>query len=447
MKIVIQGGRIIDPANGVDGVYDLLIEDGKIKGMEQSLPVIDGARVINAQGKLVTPGLVDMHVHLREPGREDKETIATGCAAAVAGGVTSLACMPNTVPVNDNKSVTEFILNRAREKNLVNVYPVGAISKGLKGEELSEMAELCEAGVCAYSDDGRPVMNSLLMRRALEYVRLFKLPLISHCEDLNLCADGVVNEGFVSMITGLKGIPCAAEEVMVSRDILLARMTRSTVHIAHVSTVGSVALIRQAKREGIPVTAEATPHHFSLTEELALSFDTNTKVNPPLRSQSDIEALIEGLSDGTIDVIASDHAPHTLAEKEQEYDLAPFGIAGLETLLSVSLTSLYHTKKLDLPTLVAKMTSHPARILKIPGGTLSLGSPADICIIDLEKKFIVDAGKFYSKGKNTPFHGQELTGAPVMTLRAGKIIFSQELLQGPQGEPIAAGTGEHGQLS
>ncbi len=441
---MIQGGRIIDPANGVDGVYDLLIEDGKIKGMEQSIPVIDDARVIDGQGKLVTPGLVDMHVHLREPGREDKETIATACAAAVAGGVSSLACMPNTTPVNDNKSVTEFILNRAREKNLVNVYPIGAISKGLKGEELSEMAELCEAGVCACSDDGRPVMNSLLMRRALEYVRLFNLPLISHCEDLNLCADGVVNEGFVSMVTGLRGIPCAAEEVMVSRDILLARMTKSAVHIAHVSTAGSVALIRQAKREGIPVTAEATPHHFSLTEELALSFDTNTKVNPPLRSQSDREALIEGLSDGTIDVIASDHAPHTLAEKEQEYDLAPFGIAGLETLLSVSLTSLYHTKKLDLPTLVAKMTSHPARILKIPGGTLSLGGPADICIIDLEKKFTVDASHFYSKGKNTPFHGQELTGAPVMTLRAGKVVFPQELHQGLQGEPMVAG--EHGQL-
>lgn len=446
MKTVIQGGRIIDPANGVDGVYDLLIEDGKITGMEQSLPVIDDARVIDAQGKLLTPGLVDMHVHLREPGREDKETIETGCAAAAAGGVTSLACMPNTVPVNDNKSVTEFILHRAREINLVNVYPIGAISKGLKGEELSEMAELCEAGVCAYSDDGRPVMNSLLMRRALEYVRLFGLPLISHCEDLNLCADGVVNEGYVSMVTGLRGIPCAAEEVMVSRDILLARMTRSPVHIAHVSTAGSVALIRQAKREGIPVTAEATPHHFSLTEELVLSFNTNTKVNPPLRSQSDKEALIEGLSDGTIDVIASDHAPHTLAEKEQEYDLAPFGMVGLETLLSVSLTNLYHSKKLNLPTLVAKMTSHPARILKIPGGTLSLGCPADICIIDLEKNFTVDASRFYSKGRNTSFHGQELTGAPIMTLRAGKIVFPQEPHKGPQGETFATTTSEHGQL-
>lgn len=438
MKIVIQGGRIIDPANGVDSVYDLLIEDGKIKSMEQSLPAIDDARVIDVRGKVVTPGLVDMHVHLREPGREDKETIATGCAAAAAGGVTSLACMPNTTPVNDNKSVTEFILLKAREKNLVNVYPVGAISKGLKGEELSEMAELCEAGVHAYSDDGRPVMNSLLMRRALEYGRLFNLPLISHCEDTNLAAGGVVNEGVVSMVTGLKGIPGAAEEVMVSRDILLARMTGSGVHIAHVSTAGSVALVRQAKREGIPVTAEATPHHFSLTEELALSFDTNTKVNPPLRSQSDLEALIEGLSDGTIDVIASDHAPHTLAEKEQEFDLAPFGMVGLETLLAVSLTNLYHTRKLDLMTLVARLTCHPARILKIPGGTLSPGGPADICIIDLQKKFTVDAGQFYSKGKNTPFHGQELTGAPVMTLRQGRVVFPSEHRSSKeqQGEPI-----------
>ncbi|MEW6381007.1 MAG: dihydroorotase [bacterium] len=432
MRIVIQGGRIIDPANNIDGLVDLLIEDGKIMAVEKNLPVTQDSLLIKLSGKLVTPGLVDMHVHLREPGREDKETIATGCAAAAAGGVTSLACMPNTAPVNDNKSVTEFILRRAKEVDLVSVYPIGAISKGLRGEEMAEMAELREAGAVACSDDGRPVMNALLMRRALEYARLFDIPLISHCEDVNLCADGVVNEGFISTLTGLKGIPGAAEEVMVARDILLARMTRSRVHIAHVSTAASCALIRQAKREGIPVTAEATPHHFSLTEELVVNFDTNTKVNPPLRTRSDREALVEALRDGTIDVIASDHAPHTQAEKEQEYDLAPFGMAGLETLLSVSLTNLYHTKKLDLLTLMAKLTAHPARILNIPAGTLAPGSPADICIIDPEKKYIVDAGRFFSKGKNTPFHGQELSGCVVMTLRAGKIVY-------PQGETIPGG--------
>ncbi|MEW5801568.1 MAG: dihydroorotase [bacterium] len=425
MKTLIQGGRMIDPANGIDGLFDLLIEEGKIKKVGRNIPATDGDRVIDAQGKLVIPGLVDMHVHLREPGREDKETIATGCRAAVAGGVTSLACMPNTTPVNDNKSVTEFILHRAREIDLVNVYPVGAISKGLRGEELSEMAELRDAGVCAYSDDGRPVMNALLMRRALEYAGLFGLPLISHCEDLSLSGDGVVNEGYISMITGLKGVPAAAEVIMVARDILLAGMIKSPVHIAHVSTAISVALIRRAKSEGTPVSAEAAPHHFSLTEEIVQDFDTNTKVNPPLRTQSDREALIEGLRDGTIDVIASDHAPHTLAEKEQEYDRAPFGMVGLETMLAVSLTNLYHTGKLDLATLVARLTYHPARILKIPGGTLSVGAPADVCIVDPEKNYTVDSTQLYSKGKNTPFHGQNLTGAPVMTLRAGKVVFPQ----------------------
>ncbi|MGA1876304.1 MAG: dihydroorotase [bacterium] len=423
MKLIIQGGRLIDPAHDLDGFFDLLIEDTKIKAIGGNIPVDENTGIIKASGKLVIPGLVDMHVHLREPGREDKETIATGCMAAVAGGVTSLACMPNTDPVNDNKSVTGYILRRAREINLANVYPIGAVTKGLQGEELSEMAELKEEGVVAFSDDGQPVMNALVMRRALEYVHLFKLPIISHCENTHLSAEGFINEGIVSTLTGLKGMPKEAEEIMVSRDIILAKMTGSPIHIAHVSCAGSVSLIRQAKREGIPVTSEATPHHFSLTEDMVLHFDTNTKVNPPLRSQNDMEALIEGLADGTIDVIASDHAPHTLAEKEQEYNLAPFGMVGLETMLAVSLSNLYHKKRLDLKAVIAKLTCNPAHILKIPAGTLSIGSQADICIIDPEKRFLVDSAHFYSKGKNSPFHGQELIGAPVMTLRDGRIIF------------------------
>lgn len=423
MKIIIQGARVIDPANKVDGCFDLSIEGTKIMAMEKDISPTKDTHLINAQGKLVVPGLVDMHVHLREPGREDKETIATGIRAAVAGGVTSLACMPNTTPVNDNKSITNFIKSRAQEVNLANVYPIGAISKGSRGEELSEMAELHEEGVVAYSDDGKPVMNPLLMRRALEYAQLFHLPMISHCEDIYLSDDGLVNEGFISTLTGLKGIPREAEEIMVSRDIILAKMTGGPIHIAHVSSAGSVSLIRQAKKEGVPITAEVTPHHFSLTEEMVLGFDTNTKVNPPLRTKRDVEALIEGLRDGTIDAIASDHAPHTLAEKEQEYNLAPFGIVGLETLLAVSLTNLYRTKKLDLNTLIAKLSYNPAQILKIPAGTLSIGAKADICIIDPEKKFVVIGSQFYSKGENTPFQGQKLIGAPIMTLRAGKIVY------------------------
>ncbi|MCL6582272.1 MAG: dihydroorotase [bacterium] len=434
MKIIIQGGRVVDPANQTDGLFDVLIEDGKIKAVGKNLPVGQDVRLIDARGLLVTPGLIDMHVHLREPGREDKETIATGCAAAAAGGVTSLACMPNTSPVNDNKSVTEFILRRSREVDLVGVYPIGAISKGLRGEEMAEMAEIWEAGAVACSDDGRPVMNALLMRRALEYARLFDFPLISHCEDLNLSADGVVNEGYISTLTGLKGIPAAAEEVMVARDLLLAKMTKGRLHIAHVSTATSCALIRQAKQEGVQVTAEATPHHFSLTEDLVANFDPNTKVNPPLRTQADRQAVIEALADGTIDAIASDHAPHTLAEKEQEYDLAPFGIVGLETLLSVSLTNLYHTRKLDLLTLIAKLTVNPAKILNLPAGTLSVGSAADICLIDPEKRIVVDASRFYSKGRNTPFHGQELKGCVVMTLRAGRVVFPRDTAEAVAGE-------------
>ena len=423
MKLLIQGGRIVDPANKVDGVFDLMINDNKIMALERNIPVTKEVRLIKAQGKLIVPGLVDMHVHLREPGREDKETVETGCKAAVAGGITSLACMPNTTPVNDNKSVTAFIQRRAQEINLVNVYPIGAISKGSKGEELSEMGELQEEGVVAYSDDGRPVMNSLLMRRALEYAQLFHLPMISHCEDTFLSADGVVNEGLISTLTGLKGIPREAEEIMVSRDIILAKMTGGPVHIAHVSSAGSVSLIRQAKKEGVPITAEVTPHHFSLTEDMVLHFNTNTKVNPPLRTNRDVEALVEGLRDGTIDVIASDHAPHTLAEKEQEYNLAPFGVVGLETLLAVSLTNLYHAKKLDLNTLITKLSCNPAHILKLPAGTLSVGATADICIIDLGKKIVVDGSKFYSKGESTPFQGQKLIGAPLITIHDGKIVF------------------------
>jgi dihydroorotase len=449
MHILIEKGHIIDPSQGIDGIGNILIEDGKIKeiliisdeqrakskspptypspsGGESQPPAV---QIINAEGKVVIPGLIDMHVHLREPGFEYKETIKTGTAAAIRGGFTTVCCMPNTFPINDNASVTEFIIRKSLE-GLCTVLPIGAITKGQKGEELVEMGTMKDEGCIAFSDDGLPVMNSLMMRRALEYSKAFNLPIISHCEDLTLSEDGVMSEGLLSMTLGLRGIPSEAEQIMVFRDILLAELTHGKLHIAHVSTKGSVKLIRDAKKRGVNVTAETCPHYFSLTEDAVKNYDTNAKVNPPLRTNKDIEAIKEGLKDGTIDVIATDHAPHHRDEKLKEFDLAPSGISGLETALGLSMR-LVDEGVITINQLIEKMSVNPSRILGLcsppsffitgPKGTLSKGTDADVAIIDTKKEFRVEASKFFSKGKNTPFDGWMLKGAPAITISKGKI--------------------------
>lgn len=438
--VVIRNGHIIDPSQGIDGPGDILIENGKIKEIriegqrvkgskgqktEDSATLMPGhsdtgLRTIDATGLFVLPGLVDMHTHLREPGFENKETIRSGTMAAVKGGFTSVCCMPNTNPVNDNETVTEFILRKNHAEGSCYVYPIGAITKGQKGEELAEMGMMREAGCVAFSDDGHPVMNSLLMRRALEYSKVFDVPIVSHCEDLTLSEGGAMNEGAVSLLLGLSGIPCAAEEVMVARDVILAELTGGRLHIAHVSTEGSVRTIRQAKERGIRVTAETCPHYFSISEDAVKLYDTNAKVNPPLRRQKDIDAIKEGLKDGTIEVIATDHAPHHRDEKLREFDKAPSGISGLETAVALSLR-LVHEGVLTMSQLVEKMALNPARILGLHKGTLKAGSDADVVIVDASKEFKVESKKFISEGKNTPFEGWVLQGMPVMTVCKGKI--------------------------
>jgi dihydroorotase len=420
MNILIKNSHIIDPANKVDGKFDLLVAEGKIAklGKPGSLPS-NGAQVIDAAGKLIVPGLIDMHVHLREPGYEYKETIATGTAAAKAGGFTAVCCMPNTVPVNDSRSVTEFILSQAAKDGAARVYPIGAITKGSKGEELAEMGELHDAGCVGVSDDGRPVMNAAVMRLAMEYSKIFDIAVISHCEDASLAAKGVMNEGFVSTELGLRGIPHAAEDVMTVRDILLAELTGARLHICHVSTAGSVRLIREAKQRGVKVTAETCPHYFTLTDEAVRGYNTMAKMNPPLRTAEDVAAVRQGLKDGTLDVIATDHAPHGLDEKSGEFDAAPFGIVGLETSVGLSI-KLVHEGVLSIPQLVERMSAAPARIIKSGGGTLSVGVVADITIIDPNVEWTVNAGEFKSKSGNTPFEGWKLKGRAVQTLLSGK---------------------------
>ena len=423
MKIVIKDGHIIDPSQGIDRVGDILIENGKIKEItDQGTKVKNDPeiRIINAQGMIVIPGLIDMHVHLREPGFEYKETIQTGTMAAVKGGFTTVCCMPNTFPVNDNASVTEFIKRKASQEGHCAVLPIGAITKGQKGQELAEIGTMRNEGCIAFSDDGQPVMNSLTMRRALEYSKSFDVPVISHSEDLTLSDDGVMNEGLISVTLGLKGIPPEAEQIMIFRDILLAELTGGRLHIAHVSTEGSVNLIRNAKNRGMNVTAETCPHYFSLTEDAVQGYNTNAKVNPPLRTARDIAAIKEGLKDGTIDVIATDHAPHHRDEKMRAFDMAPFGISGLETALGLSLR-LVQEDILTLPQLIEKMTLNPAKIFRINKGTLRGGMDADILVVDEKKEYTVHAERFISKGKNTPFEGWELKGAPVLTMYKGKI--------------------------
>jgi dihydroorotase len=420
MNILIKNGHVIDPANNVDEKLDILLSEGKIArlGKPGSLPAND-AQTIDAAGRLVVPGLIDMHVHLREPGFEYKETIATGTAAAKAGGFTSVCCMPNTNPVNDNRSVTEFMLSQARDAG-ARVYPIGAITKGSKGEELAEMGELRSAGCFAVSDDGRPVANAAIMRRALEYSKIFDMLVISHCEDTTLAAKGVMNEGVVSTELGLRGIPRAAEDVMTARDIALAELSGGRLHIAHVSTSGSVRLIRDAKSRGVKVTAETCPHYFSLTEEAVRGYNTLAKMNPPLRTAEDAAAIKQGLRDGTIDVIATDHAPHAADEKSGEFDYAPFGIVGLETALGLTL-NLVCEGALSLVEAIRKLSVNPAALLKIGKGTLSAGADADITIIDPNLEWTVKASEFKSKSKNTPFDGWKLKGRAMQTIVAGRI--------------------------
>ncbi|MBI4824700.1 MAG: dihydroorotase [Nitrospirae bacterium] len=421
MKILIKNGHVIDPSEGIDGVFDILIDGKKIKAIKPSEGVTGSSdKVIDAKGLYVLPGLVDMHTHLREPGFEHKETIKTGTMAGLRGGFTSVCVMPNTEPVNDNAGITEFILERAMIEGVCSVFPIGAITKGQIGQELSEMDMMRSAGCVSFSDDGMPVSNSMLMRRALEYVKAFDVPIISHSEDLSLSNGGVMNEGLLSQILGLKGIPKAAEETIIFRDIALSELTGGRLHIAHVSTEGSVRIIRDAKNRGVKITSETCPHYFSLTEDAVIGYNTNAKVNPPLRTTKDIEAIKDALKDGTIDVIATDHAPHAMDEKLREFDLAPSGISGLETALPLSLR-LVEEGILSLSELVEKMALNPARILGLNKGTLKQGADADIIIIDLKKNFNVNPELFVSKGKNTPFKGWVLRGCPVMTICMGKV--------------------------
>lgn len=422
MKLLIKGGRVIDPAQGIDRAGDVVIDKGSISGIVKpggAKPA--GAKVVDAGGCWVVPGLIDMHVHLREPGQEYKETVATGAAAAVAGGITAVACMANTSPVNDNASVTDYILEKAEEAGRARVYPVGALTHGQQGEGLAEIGELVEHGCVALSDDGRPVMNAGLMRCALEYCLGLDAPVLDHPEELDLSAGGCMHEGSVSTELGLHGIPSAAEEAMVARDIVLAELTGARIHLQHLSTAGSVRMVREAKARGVKITAETCPHYFTLTHEAVRGYDTSFKMNPPLRTGADRKAVIEGLADGTIDAIASDHAPHSRVEKDVEFDQAANGIVGLETILPLSL-ALVQQKKITPARLVELMASNPAGILGVPGGTMAPGSTADVTVIDPEEKWTVDREKFFSKGRNTPFHGLEVRGKARAVIIGGKLV-------------------------
>jgi dihydroorotase len=426
VKLLIKGGRIIDPSQQIDKIADLLIEEGQIRSIDSvnaGRKVASDVEVFDATGRVVAPGFIDLHVHLREPGEEYKETIASGAAAAVAGGFTSICAMPNTKPVNDQASITRYIIDKAREAAQARVYPVGAITRESKGEELAEMAEMKAAGAVAVSDDGRPVMDSQVMRHALEYARDHNLVVVDHCQDMHLSAGGVVNEGRYSTLLGLKGMSGASEESHVNRDIMLARLTGARVHIAHISTANSVRLVAAAKQTGLPITCEVTPHHLALTDAAVMGFDTNTKMNPPLRSEEDRLALIQNVVDGTIDAIATDHAPHHSDEKMLEYDRAPFGVVGLETALGVALTVLFHSGAVALARVIELFTTGPAGAFAIPGGTLAPGSPADVTIFDPNREWTVDPHRFKSKSRNTPFGGWRLRGAVVATFVGGREVF------------------------
>ena len=421
LNLLIKNGRIVDPVNNLDMVADIYIGQGIIQEVGPNLTAPKEIDILEAEGFIITPGLLDMHTHLREPGFEDSEDIESGTRAAVHGGFTAVACMPNTKPVIDNAAVVRSILARAGEKGSCRVYPIGSITKGLQGEELAEMGDMVKAGVVAVSDDGMPVANSYIMRNALQYAKSLNIPVISHCEEPTLSSGGVMNEGYMSTVLGLKGIPAAAEDIMVARDLILAETTGARVHIAHISTKGSVEIVRAAKDRGIKVTCEATPHHFSLTDNSVRDYDTNTKVNPPLRTDEDLEAVIAGLKDGTIDVIASDHAPHTIESKDVEYDYAPFGISGLETSLPLMVSNLIIPGELSWMQTIRKTTYEPAKILNIKLDGIRKGSPADITVINPNSDRKVDTKNFISKGKNSPFDGENLKGWATATICNGTI--------------------------
>ena len=427
---LLRGGRVVDPAAGIDGPYDILIDGDSIVRVARDLApsLADGGSVVDIPpGLVICPGLIDMHVHLREPGQEHKETVATGTASAVAGGFTAVACMPNTNPVNDNAGVTELILRKAAAAGLARVYPIGAVSRGQKGEQLADIAELRAAGCVAVTDDGHPVASALLARRALEYTSMFDMPMIEHCEDLSLRGEGCAHEGARAAELGLRGIPGVAESIMAARDVLLAEMTGGRVHIAHMSAWTTLEAVRQGKSRGVKVTCEVTPHHFTLTDEVLakpVAYDTNTKMNPPLREARDRDAMLAGIADGSVDVIATDHAPHHYDEKNVEYDRAPFGIVGLETAIPIALDRLVHTGVIGWPRLIELMSVNPSRILRIPGGSLAAGSVADITILAPDLQVTVDRVRLRSRSKNTPFHGWTFRGGVAATIVGGRIVYA-----------------------
>jgi dihydroorotase len=426
MKRLLRGGRVVDPANGIDGVYDVLIDEGRIARVGKSLPVDDAAVIEVPAGLVICPGFIDMHVHLREPGQEHKETVASGTASAVAGGFSAVACMPNTTPVNDDANVTAYILAKAAEANLARVYPIGAVSRGSKGDLLADIADLKRAGCVAITDDGHPVATAMLLRRAMEYAGMFGMPVIEHCEDPSLKGDGVAHEGFHASQLGLRGIPGACEALGVERGVLLSELTGSAFHVAHMSARASLRAVRKGKEAGIRVTCEVAPHHFTLTDEalgFPVSYDTNTKMNPPLREVADRDAMVSGIVDGSVDVIATDHAPHHYDEKHVEFDRAPFGIVGLETAVSLSLDRLVHAGLISLSRMVQLLSVNPARILGVMGGSLSEGQPADITVLAPDLRVTIAAQALRSKSKNTPFDGWHLRGGVAATLVGGRPVF------------------------
>ena len=426
MRLILKGGRVVDPANSVDGRFDVMVEDGVISRIGKEIPV-EGAEVYEVPaGAIVVPGLIDIHVHLREPGQEHKETVATGTASAVAGGFTAVACMPNTDPVNDHAGITQFILKKAAEAQLARVYPIGAVSLGSKGDQLAELGEQKAAGCVGFSDDGHPVRTALLMRRALEYAGMLGVPIIDHCEDPSLKGDGVAHEGFYASALGLRGIPGVAESLMVERDVSLAELTGAHVHIAHMSANQSIRAVRYGKDRGVRVTCEVAPHHFLLTDEALdgpVKYDTNLKMNPPLRERVDVEAMLQGIADGTVDVIATDHAPHHLDEKLVEFDRAPFGIVGLETAVPIVFDRLVHAGRITLARMIELLSINPARAMNIAGGSLAKGMAADITVLAPDMKTVVRAQALKSKSKNTPFDGWEFRGGVAATIVGGRLVY------------------------
>jgi dihydroorotase len=427
-SLLITGGRVIDPASGGDAIADVLIRDGRIESVGTGLGAIadPDATVFDASGAIVAPGFIDMHVHLREPGVEHAETIETGARAAAAGGFTTICCMPNTQPVNDSATVTSYIVQRAREVARVNIFPIGAITMGSLGEELAAIGSMREAGIVAISDDGRPVMNARLMRRAMELARALDIPVIDHCEDLHLSAGGDMHEGVHSVRLGLGGIPSAAEDVMVARDLLLAEMTGARFHVAHISTSNAVTMVSFARTQGLEVSCEVTPHHFALTDRELETYDGNFKMKPPLRCQRDVDAVIDGIVSGVVDAIATDHAPHAGSDKMQEFERCPFGITGLETALGLSLAVLVHKKHITLARMVELFTTGPANILKLDRGTLAPGAPADVTIFDLDTEWTYDVQQSFSKSRNSPFSGRRFRGGPLATIVGGEVVWKRE---------------------